>query len=401
VSAPASAQPDVEVLLAGFADAFGGEPEGVWAAPGRVNLIGEHLDYNGGSVLPLALPQVTLAAVRRREDDLVRLVSSAELGDEVARWEGRLADVGPGSPQGWAAYAAGVLWALRGAGHAVGGLDAAIASTVPIGAGLSSSAALESVVAKAVADLGQLVPPGDEGLAQLAALCVRAENEVAGAPTGGMDQAASLRSREGHALLLHTADGSVEHVPLALGDAGLVLLVMDTRASHSHSGGEYGQRRATCEQAARELGVRHLAELAGEPLDAVLARVDDEVARRRVRHVLTEVARVAEVVRLLRSGRTEDVGAIGPVFDASHVSMRDDYEISCAELDSAVAAAQGAGALGARMTGGGFGGSAVALVPDGAVEGVEAAVHAAARAAGHPEPAFYRATPSAAARRLR
>ena len=422
---PTAEQPDVEALLTAFADAFGGEPEGVWAAPGRVNLIGEHLDYNGGPVLPMALPQVTLVALRRREDDRVRLVSASDLGEEEARWSGTLADVGPGAPQGWAAYPAGVLWALAQAGpplaSAAGGVEAAFSSTVPIGAGLSSSAALECAVAIAVADLAGL-DGEDAGRAALVGACVHAENEVAGAPTGGMDQAASLRAREGHALLLHTDDSSVEHVPLALDDAGLVLLVVDTRASHSHAGGEYGQRRATCEEAARTLGVEHLASLAGGPSgeearsgeagpvgddaaeasDAeVLAALDDETTRRRVRHVLTETRRVREVVALLRSGDVGAIGGVGPVLTASHASMRDDYEISCAELDTVVDAALSAGALGARMTGGGFGGSAIVLVAADRVDAVRSEVLAAAARAGHPGPAVYLAAPSPAARRVR
>ena len=398
-----SDQSDLGALLAAFADAFGGEPEGVWAAPGRVNIVGEHLDYNGGPVLPMALAQVTLVALRRRDDEEVHVVSASDLGGEDARWSGALPDVGPGTPQGWAAYPAGVLWALARAGPplagAAGGIEATFSSTVPIGAGLSSSAALECAVAVAVADLAGL-DLGDDGRAALVGACVHAENEVAGAPTGGMDQAASLRARAGHALLLRTDDSSVEHVPLALDDAGLVLLVMDTRASHSHAGGEYGQRRAACEAAARTLGVEHLASLAkaAAASDAeVLGRLDDETARRRVRHVLTETRRVREVVDLLRSG---DVGDVGPVLTASHASMRDDYEISSAELDTVVDAALSAGALGARMTGGGFGGSAIALVATGDVGAVRREVLAAAERAGHPEPAFYLSVPSPAARRV-
>ncbi len=415
--------PDTAALVAAFTEAFGGEPEGVWAAPGRVNVIGEHLDYNGGPVLPMALPQVTMVALRRRDDDEAHLLSASDLGEEEARWSGSLADVGPGAPQGWAAYPAGVLWALREGGPpfdaAATGVDAAFASTVPIGAGLSSSAALECAMAVAVVDLAGL-PHDDQGRAELAERCVRAENEVAGAPTGGMDQAAALRTEQGNALLLHTADSSVEQVPFDLARAGLVLLVMDTRAKHSHAGGEYGERRAACEEAARVLGVEHLASLAGPAErsaddqagslgddasaasdEETLAALEDEVVRRRVRHVLTETRRVRRVVSLLRSGAVEDVGAIGPVLTASHASMRDDYEISCAELDTVVDAALSAGALGARMTGGGFGGSAIALVRSGDVDPVRAAVTAAALDAGHPDPAFYLATPSPSAHRLR
>jgi len=406
--------PNLDALRAAFADAYRGEPEGIWAAPGRVNLIGEHLDYNGGPVLPIALPQVTLVALRRRDDDELHLTSVSDVGraaggaEPVGRWFGRLADVKPGAPRGWAAYPAGVVWALAQAGPplsaAAGGIEAVFVSTVPIGAGLSSSAALECAAAIALADLAG-VPTDDAGRAALARVCVRAENEVAGAPTGGMDQAASLRAQAGHALLLDTSDDSVQQVPLQLEEAGLVLLVLDTRVRHSHAGGEYGQRRAACEQAARVLGVRHLASLAepygaAAPDLAVLDRLEDETTRQRVRHVLTETCRVRATVELLQSGRTGDVEAIGPLLNASHASLRDDYEVTCPELDSAVAAAVAAGALGARMTGGGFGGSAVALVAADRVDAVQDGVRAAAASAGHAEPAFHLAVPSPPARRL-
>ena len=406
--------PNLDALRAAFADAYRGEPEGIWAAPGRVNLIGEHLDYNGGPVLPIALPQVTLVALRRRDDDELHLTSVSDVGraprdaEPVGRWFGRLAEVKPGAPQGWAAYPAGVVWALAQAGPplsaAAGGIEAVFVSTVPIGAGLSSSAALECAAAIALADLAG-VPTDDAGLAALARVCVRAENEVAGAPTGGMDQAASLRAQAGHALLLDTSDDSVQQVPLQLEEAGLVLLVLDTRVRHSHAGGEYGERRATCERAARVLGVRHLSSLA-EPFGAaapdlaVLDRLEDETTRQRVRHVLTETCRVRATVELLQSGRTGDVEAIGPLLNASHASLRDDYDVTCPELDSAVAAAVAAGALGARMTGGGFGGSAVALVAADRVDAVQDGVRAAAASAGHAEPAFHLAVPSPPARRL-
>lgn len=370
-----------------FTATYGAPPDGVWSAPGRVNLIGEHTDYNDGLALPVALPHRTYAAVSARPDDVVRLVSAQEPSGVR---EVRLGDAAPGTVHGWVAYVVGVAWALREAGHRVGGFDVAIDSCVPSGAGLSSSAALEAAVAVALDALhglglagdvdGTGAPTDDAGRAVLAQVCVRAENEMAGAPTGGMDQAASLRARAGHALLLDCRDGSVQHVPFDLAAHGLALLVVDTRAAHSHVDGEYAQRRAACERAAALLGAASLREvtdtddalrrLAGAPDGAVLAR--------RVRHVTSEIARVTDFVAALRSG---DVAATGPLMDASHRSLRDDYEVSCAELDLAVDAALQAGALGARMTGGGFGGSAIALVASDGVDRVGDAVDVAFRAA--------------------
>ncbi|PWJ47276.1 galactokinase [Quadrisphaera granulorum] len=432
-AAAPSAAADAAVAL--FAGHWEGQADGVWSAPGRVNLIGEHLDYNGGPVLPLALPHSTVAAVRARHDGVVRVVSaasSADLGGEASVWQGHLSDVGPGAPEGWAAYVAGVLWALAQAGYAVGGVDAAVVSTVPLGAGLSSSAALECVVALAVADLAVLgETSADAFRAELAAACVRAENEVARASTGGMDQAASLRCTAEHALMLDSATGAVTQVPLPLAEHGRALLVMDTRAPHRHADGEYGSRRAASERAASLLGYRLLAEAVTEAggtaggASAVLERLrsaavaareaPDRVEElvRRTRHVITETARVHQVVSLLTAAAqgscvgVSGVGAVaciddvGPVLSASHASMRDDYEISCPELDVVCAAAEAAGALGARMTGGGFGGSAVALVRAGTEEAVASAVRAAALAAGHPAPAFLRALASPGAHRVR
>lgn len=375
----------VPALGARFATTFGTEPDGVWSAPGRVNLIGEHLDYNGGPCLPLALPHRTFVAVRARPDDEVHLVSS----QEADAWSGRLADIGEGTPHGWPAYAAGVLWALRQDGVDVPGVDVAVDGSVPLGAGLSSSAALECAVAVALAQLTGL-PLDDDGRARLAAACVRAENVVAGAPTGGMDQAVSLRAREGHALLLDSTDFSVRHVPFDLAGHGLALLVVDTRAPHRLVDGQYANRRATCERAASALGVRVLADLGP---DADLSGLD-EAARRRVRHVVGEVARVYAVVDLLRAGRVEETA---PHLDASHASLRDDYEVSSPELDLAVEAARSAGALGARMTGGGFGGSAIALVREAELSAVAEAVQKAFSHNGFTEPAFLVATASAGA----
>ena len=381
-----------------FAAAFGTAPDGVWSAPGRVNLIGEHTDYNGGLALPVALPHRTFAAVVRRDDDVVRLVSAQEPSGVR---EVRLADAVPGAVTGWAAYVVGVAWALREAGHAVGGFDLAIDSCVPFGAGLSSSAALEAAVAVALDALhglglaGQVDAAGaathDAGRALLADVCVRAENEMAGAPTGGMDQAASLRARAGHALLLDCRDGAVRHVPFDLAAHGLALLVIDTRAAHSHVDGEYAQRRAACEDAARRLGVASLRDVADDPrgdvwaLEALAADPDGEVLVRRVRHVVSEIGRVTGFVAALDA---DDVTAVGPLMDASHASLRDDYEVSCRELDVAVDAARAAGARGARMTGGGFGGSAIALVGADDVDRVAQAVADAFAAHGLGAPAF-------------
>jgi galactokinase len=381
-----------------FAEVFDGEPDGVWSAPGRVNLIGEHTDYNGGLALPIALPHRTYVALRSRPDDVVRLVS----GQETGLREVHLGDVAPGTVDGWPSYVAGVAWALRQAGHAVTGFDAVVDSCVPYGSGLSSSAALESAFAvalDAVHGLGLAGPagsPDDAGRALLAQACVRAENEIAGAPTGGMDQAASLRATEGHALLLDCLDGSVHQEPFDLTAHGLALLVVDTRAEHSHATGEYGERRATCEAAAARLGVETLREIAPDSLDDALARLADgtaqgEVQVRRVRHVVTEIARVVDFVAELEAGRPD---AVGPHMDASHDSLRDDYEVTCRELDLTVDTARAAGALGARMTGGGFGGSAIALVEAGSVATVAQAVADAFADAGLRAPAFLVAIPA-------
>jgi galactokinase len=387
-----------------FTERFAAEPDGTWSAPGRVNLIGEHTDYNGGLCLPFDLPHRTYAAVRRTEGDLVRLVSAQETSGvrEIA-----LGDVAPGTVTGWPAYVVGVAWALRQAGHAVGGFDIAVDSCVPYGAGLSSSAALECAVAVALDALfdlglaGTEAEPDDAGRAVLAAACIRAENEIAGASTGGMDQSVSLRGRAGHALLLDCLDGSVRHVPFDLTAHGLALLVIDTKAEHALVDGQYATRRATCEEAARILGIATLREIPVDGLGDALATLahrtgpvgdgsaDAEVLVRRVRHVVTEIARVEEFVALLDSG---EVTAVGDAMDASHASLRDDYEVSCRELDLAVEAAREAGALGARMTGGGFGGSAIALVRADQVDAVAAAVAQAFADAGLTPPAFLTAT---------
>ncbi|MEU0027977.1 galactokinase [Streptomyces sp. NPDC006335] len=375
----------------GFTELYGTEPEGVWSAPGRVNLIGEHTDYNDGFVMPFALPHTAVAAVSRREDGVLRLHSSDVEGGVV---ELRLDDLAPESDRDWTAYPAGVVWALREAGHPVTGADVHLASTVPAGAGLSSSAALEVVVALALNDLYEL------GLQrwQLARLCQRAENVYVGAPTGIMDQTASACCESGHALFLDTRDLGQKQIPFDLAAEGMVLLVVDTRVKHAHNEGEYGKRRAGCERGAALLGVDALRDIPYGELDAALARLgDDEEAVRLVRHVVTEDERVEKVVALLESGETR---AIGPVLVAGHASLRDDFRISCPELDLVVDTALASGALGARMTGGGFGGSAIVLAEAADVETITKAVQEAFAAAEFTAPRVFEAVPSAGARRL-
>ncbi|WP_330339503.1 galactokinase [Streptomyces sp. NBC_00557] len=374
-----------------FTELYGAAPDGVWAAPGRVNLIGEHTDYNDGFVMPFALPHRTVAAVSRRADGVLRL-HSADIEGGVK--ELRLDTLDPQSDGDWTAYPAGVVWALREAGHAVTGADVHLSSTVPTGAGLSSSAALEVVTALALNDLYELGLPGW----RLARLCQRAENVYVGAPTGIMDQTASACCEAGHALFLDTRDLSQRQIPFDLAAEGLRLLVVDTRVKHAHSGGEYGKRRAGCEKGAALLGVDALRDIPYDGLDAALRRLgDEEEVRRLVRHVVTEDQRVERVVGLLHAG---DTRAIGPVLTEGHASLRDDFRISCPELDLVVDTALANGALGARMTGGGFGGSAIVLTEAAEVDTLTKAVEEAFAAAGFRTPRVFEAVPSAGAVRL-
>ncbi|MFB6846132.1 galactokinase [Streptomyces sp. NPDC056373] len=375
----------------GFEELYGAAPEGVWAAPGRVNLIGEHTDYNDGFVMPFALPHTAVAAVSRRTDGLLRLHSADVEGAVV---ELRVDELAPEADRNWTAYPSGVVWALREAGHPVTGADIHLASTVPSGAGLSSSAALEVVVALALNDLYEL---GMKGW-QLARLCQRAENVYVGAPVGIMDQTASACCETGHALFLDTRDLSQKQIPFDLAAEGMRLLVVDTQVKHSHSEGEYGKRRAGCEKGAALLGVDALRDIPYAELDAALARLgDEEEVRRLVRHIVTENARVERVVSLLESGETR---AIGPVLVEGHASLRDDFRISCPELDLVVDTALASGALGARMTGGGFGGSAIVLAEEQDVEAITKTVTEAFASAGFTTPRVFEAVPSPGARRL-
>jgi galactokinase len=361
-----------------------------WQAPGRVNLIGEHTDYNAGFALPFALEQTCTASAVAVQRDTLTLRSSAR-PEPVEIPAGELR---PESAQrlGWAAYPAGVVWALRRRGHAVPGLVVDMDSTVPTGAGLSSSAALVCAVATALDDLLELQLSADE----LLAITRSAENDFVGAPTGGMDQLAALRCQEGHALFCDMRTLAVQQVPFDLDAHRLSVLVVDTRAEHRHSDGEYRQRRAGCERAAAALGVPALRDVTPSGLDDALRRLPDDDLRRYTRHVVTENERVLRTVELLRSGEVE---AIGPLLDESHASMRDDYRITIPELDVAADTLVAAGALGARMTGGGFGGCVIALIAQSAVGGAAAAVEGEFARRGFRVPVHFSARPAAGARR--
>lgn len=357
-----------------FTSEVGRAPEGVWSAPGRVNLIGEHTDYNLGWVLPFAIPDRTYVAAGRRDDGMVTVRSAQQPGHVVMSPAG---DLVPGRHRGWSAYVLGVLWALARTGPAPAGLDVVVDGRVPLGAGLSSSAALECATVCAAADLAG----ADRDPVARAVTAWTAEHDYVGVPCGVMDQVASMACTAGHALLVDTRDLATTAVPLDAAGAGLALLVVDTGAAHDIADGQYAARRSACEAAARTLGVSSLREV--DDLDAALRRLDDAVQRRRVRHVVTENSRVLDAVDALDRG---DWPALGRAMDASHESLRDDYEVSSPELDVAVDALRRAGALGARMTGGGFGGSTIAVVPAGALDAAAAEVGAAFEAAGFGPP---------------
>jgi galactokinase len=342
-----------------------------WSAPGRVNLIGEHTDYNSGYVLPFALPQRTTVHASLVDDPSWTVVSAAQPAPVAFTREDKVT--------GWASYVAGVVWALTEAGVEVPPARLEVSSDVPIGAGLSSSAALECATMGALLDLAGALP--DWPLPRWPAVAQRAENAYAGVPCGIMDQSAATLCQAGHALFLDCGSGAVEQVPFPF-----EVLVIDTRAPHRHVDNEYAARRAVCEAAARTLGLASLREVTA--LDEALAGLPDAVSRRRVRHVVTENARVLGTVSALRSG-----GEVGPLLTASHVSLRDDFEVSSAELDLAVDTALTAGAHGARMTGGGFGGCAIALTDEPA-RVTEAVVEAFQRS-GFARPAAFVATAAA------
>lgn len=372
---------------AAFAETFGYEPTGLWSAPGRVNLIGEHTDYNDGYVMPFALPHEVAVAAAPRPDGRWSVHSVTNDATE----EFGVEDLEPGMA-GWQAYVAGVVWVLQDAGHTVGGADLVLDSDVPMGAGLSSSAALECAVLTALVDLNELeIAPLER-----AKLARRCENVFVGAPTGQMDQAASILCTAEHALFFDCRTFGTEQVALDLAAANLSLLVLDTKTPHTHVDGEYAARRATCDEAAEVLGVAALRDVTD--VDDAVSRLSDPTMQRRVRHVITENARVLEAVAVLQQGRIAD---LAPLLDASHASMRDDFEITVPTVDLAVETARAAGALGARMTGGGFGGCIIALVPAGTADDVAGRIAGAFADAGFNAPEHFVAEPGPGARVIR
>ncbi|UJR84736.1 galactokinase [Sandaracinus amylolyticus] len=326
----------------------------VASAPGRVNLIGEHTDYNDGFVLPTVIPQRTFVAIARRDDTRVR-ARSETLGAEDGYELGREARTGR-----WIDYVQGVTRALVRRGHVVRGFDAVITSEVPVGSGLSSSAALEVATMRALRDAFGLALDDLE----IARLAQRGENELVGAPVGILDPLACSLGEDGVALFVDTRTLACERI--AIPDT-IELVVVDSGVAHDHAQGGYRERRAQCEEAARALGVRALRDVGEDDLASLRAPLD-----RRARHVVTENARVLRAVDALRRG---DVHALGALFDASHASMRDDYEVSVPEVDRLVARAKAHPAvLGARLTGGGFGGAIVALARAGHAHDVARAI---------------------------
>jgi len=365
-----------------FEELFGRKPEVISEAPGRVNLIGEHIDYSEGFVLPFAIADRTYAAIASRSDGLVR-IASHQRKEKIFSID--IHDVKPGSKGEWEKYVLGVIWSLG----ITNGVDILVDGNVPAGAGLSSSAALECSVAVALNQLFAL----NKTLQELARATQKAENDYVGVPCGIMDQSVSLMAHAGAALLLDCRDLSTESVPFSVADAGLELLIIDTQAHHALVDGGYAERRASCESVAAKLHIPSMRNLTLEVLTAHRSEVSD-IEFIRARHAVTEIARVQEAVVALRAS---DFAELGKLINESHNSLRDDYAVSCPELDVAVEASLSAGALGARMVGGGFGGSAIALIQADNLVKAREAVTLAFESHGFKKPRFFTSLPSAGA----
>jgi galactokinase len=368
-----------------FLETFGAEPDLVAAAPGRVNLIGEHIDYSDGFVLPFAIKDRTLVAARKRGDSTVR-IASAQRRNKIVTVD--ISKVKPGLKGEWERYALGVLWALG----VKEGVDLLIDGHVPLGAGLSSSAALECSVATAMNHLFDL----GFNLEELARLTQKAENQYVGVPCGIMDQSVSLMATQGSALLLDCRDLTTKNIPFDVASSGLELLIIDTQAHHALTDGGYAERRASCESVVAKLGISSLRELSMEQLENSRGLLT-ETEFVRARHAVTEMKRVLECVEALSNS---DFAKVGQLINQSHASLRDDYTVSCPELDTAVEAALAAGALGSRMVGGGFGGSAIALIQASKTTETIKAVEKAFSSKGFKAPRFFTSLPSQGAELL-
>jgi galactokinase len=368
-----------------FLETFGAEPDLVAAAPGRVNLIGEHIDYSDGFVLPFAIKDRTLVAARKRNDSTIR-IASAQRRNKIVTVD--ISKVKPGLKGEWERYALGVLWALG----VKDGVDLLIDGHVPLGAGLSSSAALECSVATAMNHLFDL----GFNLEELARLTQKAENQYVGVPCGIMDQSVSLMATQGSALLLDCRDLTTKNIPFDVASSGLELLIIDTQAHHALTDGGYAERRASCESVVAKLGITSLRELSMEQLENSRGLLT-ETEFIRARHAVTEMKRVLECVTALSNSGFEKVGQL---INQSHASLRDDYTVSCPELDTAVEAALAAGALGSRMVGGGFGGSAIALIQASKTTETIKAVEKAFASKGFKAPRFFTSLPSQGAELL-
>jgi galactokinase len=368
-----------------FLETFGEESDLVAAAPGRVNLIGEHIDYSEGFVLPFAIKDRTLVAARKRDDSIVR-IASAQRRNKIISVD--INEVKPGLKGEWERYALGVLWSMG----VKSGVDLLIDGHVPLGAGLSSSAALECSVATAMNHLFDM----GFSLEELARLTQKAENQYVGVPCGIMDQSVSLMATNGFALLLDCRDLSTRNIPFDVASHGLELLIIDTQAHHALTDGGYAERRASCESVAAKLGVKSMRELTIEQLDSSRNKLS-ESEYIRARHAVTEMKRVLDCVEALAS---EDFTQVGQLLNQSHNSLRDDYTVSCPELDTAVEASLAAGALGARMVGGGFGGSAIALIQASKTSQTISAVEKAFADKKFKAPRFFTSLPSQGAELL-
>jgi len=357
-------------------------PDVIASAPGRVNLIGEHIDYSQGFVLPFAISYRTTASLRRRDDHIIRIRSQQRVNEVITT---SISELAPGSLGGWERYVLGVIWALD-ISH---GVDVEIDGDVPLGAGLSSSAALECAVALGLNEMFSL------GLnkKELALLTQKAENVFVGVPCGIMDQSVSLMAEAGSALLLDCRDLSTTLVPFDLGASGLELLIIDTKAHHALVDGEYAKRRQACESACSKLRATSLRAIDISVLEAGKELLSNEEFKR-AHHAVSEMARTLQAVEVLRQ---KDFASLGALITQSHISLRDDYEVSCPELNCAVDVALAHGALGARMVGGGFGGSAIALVAQGQINEIKSAIIDAFTSATFTEPRFFTSLPSAGA----